>query len=77
MAFEDASFIGFAHNTPAPANYIDCASRITRAGPGRESRISLRENWCEMRLSLLLTSGSETCTHLAHKCRGDQDFLGI
>ncbi|MGD1093029.1 MAG: ABC transporter permease [Bryobacteraceae bacterium] len=23
MVFEDASFIGFAHNTPAPANYID------------------------------------------------------
>src|SRR5437763_9509245 len=23
MVWEDASFIGFAHNTPAPANYVD------------------------------------------------------
>jgi hypothetical protein len=23
MVWEDAAFIGFAHNTPAPANYVD------------------------------------------------------
>jgi putative ABC transport system permease protein len=27
MVWEDASFIGFAHNTPAPANYVDWRSQ--------------------------------------------------
>lgn len=34
MVWEDASFIGFAHNTPAPANYVDWKAQATGSFDG-------------------------------------------
>jgi putative ABC transport system permease protein len=34
MVWEDASFIGFAHNTPAPANFVDWKAQATGSFDG-------------------------------------------